>query len=129
MGNKFVLLSIAVILALVFGTLSLATGAAPQDSAKKENAKVDKAKCLACHGSFDTLAEKTAQYATPSGEKTTPHRYIPHADKKDIPDCTECHTPHPVPIQDKEKVVKANVEYCYTICHHAHNFQVCSSCH
>jgi len=124
-------LSLIVVLALTFfyGTLSPATGAAPQDSAKKDDAKVEKATCLACHGSFDKLTENTAQYETPSGEKTSPHRYIPHADKKDIPECTECHTPHPVPIEDKEKVVKANVEYCYATCHHAHNFQVCSTCH
>jgi hypothetical protein len=129
MRKCLLLLTIALGLALVFGTLSLATGAAPQDNAKKEDAKVDKAKCLACHGSFDKLAENTAQYETPSGEKTSPHKYIPHADKKDIPECTECHTPHPVPIQDKEKVVKATVDFCYTSCHHAHNFQPCSTCH
>ena len=120
---------IVLVPALIFGTLMLATAAAPQDDAKKEEPKPTKETCLACHGPFDKLAEATADYETPSGEKTSPHKYIPHVDKKDIPDCTECHTPHPVPIQDKAAVVKATVDYCYTSCHHAHNFQPCSACH
>jgi len=129
MKKYFLLLTIALSLGLGVGTLSLATGAAPQDNAKKEDAKVDKAKCLGCHGSFDQLAEKTAQYEAQSGEKTSPHRYIPHAAKKDIPECTECHTPHPLPIEDKSKVAKATVDFCYTVCHHTHNFQPCNACH
>lgn len=112
--------------ALVFGTLSLATGAAAQDSAKKEESKP---KCLACHGPFDKIIAATADYTATSGEKTSPHKYIPHADKKDIPECTECHTPHPVPIQDKAAVVKPNIDFCYTSCHHAQNLQPCSNCH
>jgi hypothetical protein len=114
---------------LIFGTLILATDAVPQDDAKKAETKPAKETCLACHGPFDKLAASTADYETPSGEKTSPHKYIPHADKKDIPDCNECHTPHPVPIQDVKAVVKANIDYCYTACHHAHNLQACSTCH
>ena len=128
MKKCFMMSLVILIPALFIGTLSLATGAAPQDSAGEET-KAAKPDCLACHGPFDKLAAATAAYETPSGEKTSPHKYIPHADKKDIPDCTECHTPHPVPIQDKTAVVKATVDYCYISCHHAHNFQVCSTCH
>ena len=113
------------VLALTAGMLTLGSSAAPQ----KEDQKPTKTKCLACHGSFDKIAAATADYETPSGEKTTPHRYIPHAEKKDIPECTECHTPHPVPLEDKSKVVKANIDYCYGSCHHARNLQPCSNCH
>ena len=55
----------------------------------KKDAKAEKQtyaqKCLACHGSFDKLAEKTANFKAPSGETTSPHRYVPHTDKTDIP--------------------------------------------
>ncbi len=125
MKKCFPLFLIAPVLALAFGMLAPATSPAPQDNSKKPASTT----CLACHGSFDKLAASTADYETPSGEKTTPHKYIPHADKKDITECTECHTPHPVPIQDKTAVVKANIDYCYTSCHHVHNLQPCSTCH
>ncbi len=125
MNRRFYLITTAVTVAIAFGMLTLATNAAWQDNAKKPS----KTTCLACHGSFDKIATSTADYEAPSGEKTTPHRYIPHAEKKDIPECTECHTPHPVPLQDKAAVVKPNIDYCYTSCHHAHNLQACSSCH
>ena len=117
---------IALFLALVCGTLSLATGAASQDNASK---KEEKPNCLGCHGPFEKLTTLPKDYAMPSGEKVSPHRYVPHADKKDIPDCTECHTPHPVPIEDKSKVVRPKPEYCYTGCHHQQNLQACSNCH
>lgn len=116
-----------VLLVLTISILALGAIAAVQ----KDSQKPAKTTCLACHGSFDKIAAATAGYETPSGEKTTPHRYIPHADKKDvnIPECTECHTPHPVPLEDKSKVVKANIDYCFGSCHHARNLQPCSNCH
>ena len=129
MKKCLLLFLIVLVPALLFGMLALATDGAPQDNAQKADTKDVKPQCLDCHGPFDKLAAATAEYETPSGEKTSPHKYIPHADKKDIPVCTECHTPHPVPIQDKEAVVKATVDYCYNSCHHAHTLQVCSTCH
>lgn len=118
------------ILALVFGMSALMLGAATQENAPAKKADSKAApKCLGCHGSFDKIAAATANYETPSGEKTSPHKYVPHEDKKDIPECTNCHTPHPVPLQSKESVVKPNIEWCYTSCHHAQNLRPCKDCH
>jgi hypothetical protein len=87
-------------------------------------------KCLACHGSYDKLAEKTANFKTTSGETVTPHQYVPHADKTDIPECTECHVPHPVALEDNSKVVKPDkLTYCYSNCHHMSNLQPCKNSH
>ena len=126
MGRK-----ILVVLALLFlfGTFVLTTAAAPQE-VKKIEIKGVAQKCLACHGSYDKIAEATANFKASSGETVTPHQYVPHAEKTDIPDCTECHTPHPVPLEDKSKAVKPdNVDWCYTTCHHASNLQPCKDCH
>lgn len=102
--------------------------AAAQNTQSSERKTVAQ-QCLACHGSFDELAKKTEDYRAPSGETTTPHRYVPHSEKTDIPECTECHMPHPVPLEDKSKVVKPqNINYCFS-CHHANNLQPCKSCH
>jgi hypothetical protein len=110
-------------LALIVVCGKLATSAAPQE-------KVDKQKCLGCHGPYDTLKQKTANYSPNEGEKASPHQYVPHEEKKEIPECTECHTPHKVPLEDKATVVKAKgVDYCYTNCHHARNLQPCKDCH
>jgi hypothetical protein len=56
--------------------------------------------CLNCHGPFDKLAATNAKYQAPSGEKISPHRYVPHSakDVKAIPGCSNCHEPHPVPL-------------------------------
>jgi hypothetical protein len=127
--------SIVLISIVVFGALILAASAnsqepAPKEADKKEAPKPEAQKCLDCHKSFDKIAADTADYTTPSGETTTPHRYIPHAEKKDIPECTECHKPHPVPLKSKEEAVKPdNIDFCYSSCHHAHNLQPCNSCH
>jgi hypothetical protein len=83
--------------------------------------------CLSCHGPFDKLASKTGNYVMPSGEKTTPHRYVPH-DGKNIPVCTLCHKRHRVPLTSKEGVGKGNVDWCSS-CHHANNFRRCNECH
>jgi hypothetical protein len=89
--------------------------------------------CLGCHGPFDKLIEATANYVAPTGEKTSPHRYIPHDSKldKDIPDCTHCHTAHPLsPLPAKASIdlSKVSVEWCYT-CHHEKNLRSCKDCH
>jgi len=89
--------------------------------------------CLSCHP-FDKLIEATGQYVAPSGEKTSPHRYVPHDSKKDadIPECTNCHVAHPLdplPTQGSVDLSKVNVQYCYDTCHHEKNFTPCKSCH
>jgi len=89
--------------------------------------------CLGCHGPFDQLIEAAAKYVAPSGEKTSPHRYVPHESKleKDIPDCSQCHTAHPLsplPAKGSLDLSKVSVEWCYT-CHHEKNFTSCKECH
>jgi len=115
---------LSLILAMAFGVLH--TGA---DAQEKE--KIKKEQCLGCHGSYDKLAEKTANYKADSGETLSPHRYIPHEEKTNIPECTECHTPHSIPLTDKSTVVKPkDLGFCHqTGCHHMPNFQACKSCH
>jgi hypothetical protein len=131
MKRKTTLCLILVTLMLLLGSFALLTAATLQEkSVPKAETKTVAEKCLACHGSFDKLAEKTAGFKASSGETVTPHRYVPHEDKKDIPECTECHIPHPVPLDDKSKVVKPdNVAWCYSSCHHASNLQPCKNCH
>ncbi|HTY62522.1 MAG TPA: hypothetical protein VMG30_09720 [Acidobacteriota bacterium] len=115
---------------LLLGTLTLLAAAAPQDNAQSGDKKTVAQKCLACHGSYEKLAEKTADFKAPSGETSTPHRYVPHDDKTGIPECIECHTPHPVPLQNKSDVVKPDkITFCYSNCHHAQNLQPCKNCH
>jgi cytochrome c553 len=130
MERKTVLFLAVVMLVLLLGTFALLNAAAPQGTAQSTEKKTVAQKCLGCHGSYDKLAEKTANFKASSGETVTPHRYVPHAEKTDIPECTECHEPHPTPLQDKSKVVKPdNITYCYTSCHHANNLQPCKNCH
>jgi len=82
--------------------------------------------CLGCHGPFDKLVSASSNYTMPSGEKTSPHRYVPH-NSKDIPECNQCHKPHPVPLTSKEGLPKADPQWCYT-CHHKGVLQ-CGTCH
>jgi len=89
--------------------------------------------CLNCHGSYDKLAAATAGYVAPSGEKITPHQYVPHDSKeaKDIPGCSNCHQPHPLPpaASNPAAGIKPDVQWCYTTCHHKNNFELCKNCH
>jgi hypothetical protein len=129
MERKLALCLIVVLLVLMPGAFAIHSVAAPQAITAVETKGVAK-KCLACHGSYDTLAEKTSQFKATSGETVTPHQYVPHAEKKEIPDCTECHIEHPVPLEDKSKVViPKNLDWCYSSCHHANNLQPCKTCH
>ena len=79
MGRKYF---ISAVIVLALGMFSF-VGADVQDEA--EEMKVEKSMCLACHGSFDEIAEATTDYTTPNGETATPHQYVPHEEKKDIP--------------------------------------------
>lgn len=103
------------------------SGSSPATSASTA-AGSPKDVCLGCHGPFDELTSATANYTMPvGGEKTSPHRYVPH-DSKDIPECNYCHKPHPVPLTSKEEVPKPNPQWCYT-CHHKRVVKACGTCH
>ena len=101
-------------------TTSTTAAAAPKAAASSKDT------CLGCHGPFDKLTAATADYAMPSGEKTSPHRYVPHK-SKNIPECSNCHKPHPVPLASKEGLPKGETDYCYT-CHHQGGLE-CGTCH
>lgn len=113
-------------------TIAAATAASSEPSQPSApTTATSKEVCLECHGPFDDLAKSTAGYVTPSGEKGTPHRYVPH-EKKDpgaIPECSNCHEPHPVPPTSPIAVPEAGVDWCYRACHHENNFKSCKECH
>ena len=96
-------------------------------SATDESAVKDSAYCLKCHGPFEKLAERTADYVTEWDEKANPHVYVPH-ESKTIVECAECHTPHEVPFKADEGAATPNVNYCYS-CHHAETLANCNTCH
>ncbi len=88
--------------------------------------------CLTCHGgSFDKLASKEPSFKASSGEMINPHRFIPHNEKKveNVPDCTDCHSTHPIPPKGKIDLSKVNVDTCFLACHHQQNFERCNTCH
>jgi hypothetical protein len=111
------------------------SGPAPHPaSAAGPAAAPSKSECLSCHGPFDKLVEVSDKYTAPSGEKISPHRYVPHDSKKeeDIPECANCHVAHPLdplPVPGSVDLSKVNVQWCYTACHHEKNFTSCKSCH
>lgn len=98
--------------------------AAPAVATKTSGSPKDA--CLACHGPFDKLIAATAGYTPPNSPKQSPHRYVPH-DSKDIPECSNCHQPHPGPLTSTVGLPKANVQWCYT-CHHKRVLE-CGTCH
>jgi len=61
--------------------------------------------CLACHGPYEKIMAATASYCMPSGETTSPHKYVPHK-SKNIPECRNCHTAHALPPPSKASVRK-----------------------
>jgi len=90
--------------------------------------------CLRCHRPFDRIIEASAKYVAPSGEKTSPHRYVPHDSKKeeDIPECSHCHTAHPLdplPARGSLDLSKVGVQWCYDACHHEKDLTSCKKCH
>jgi hypothetical protein len=101
-------------------------------------ADTSKTMCLECH-SYDDVIAASADYVMPSGEKASPHRYIdatsaaaPHraTGVEGIPECTNCHTAHALPLPaEAVDLSKVGVEWCYSNCHHQHNFSPCSKCH
>ncbi len=130
MQKNSILYFVTLIMITILGAFALAMGVNGQESAEKAETEKPAIDCLACHGSFDDLIQATADFTAASGGTTSPHRYIPHDDKEGIPKCTECHTPHEIPLEDVSTVVKPdNVDWCYQSCHHAQNLQPCSTCH
>jgi predicted CXXCH cytochrome family protein len=115
-----------------------ATAAKPAKAATKPTAAAataskaaasSKAACLMCHGPFEKIIAATADYKMQSGDqemKSNPHRYVPH-DSKDIPECSYCHEPHPVPPTSTSGLPKPKATWCYG-CHHT-NVLACGTCH
>jgi len=138
MKNRILFIAIAVLSCTFVFSARETTSA--QKSAPKPNAAPGpataptKTDCLGCHGPFDKLVGISDKYVAPSGEKTSPHRYVPHDSKKDedIPECTKCHVAHPLdplPAQGSVDLSKVNVQWCYDSCHHQKNFVSCKECH
>lgn len=83
--------------------------------------------CLGCHGPFDKLINAQIEFTTSGDETLNPHRFVPH-DSKNVPQCTKCHVPHPIPLKSTDTVPEANVEWCFS-CHHQWTFTPCKECH
>jgi hypothetical protein len=113
------------------GPATTAPSGAPQTNTSTMATSKDR--CLNCHGPFDKLAAATTNHMAASGERITPHRYVPHdsKDAKAIPECGNCHQSHPVrpTASDLAVLPKSNVQWCYTNCHHENNFTPCKNCH
>ena len=106
----------------------LLSGPSPATAASTE-AGSSKDACLGCHGPFEKLIAATSDYKMQSGDqeiKSNPHRYVPHK-SKDIPECSNCHKPHPVPLTSTEGLSKPKAQWCYG-CHHAGVLE-CGICH
>ncbi|HVP80464.1 MAG TPA: hypothetical protein VMV04_21480 [Thermodesulfobacteriota bacterium] len=122
-------------LSLCIGVFLLVTTIVSTDVPRTngQTTATSKEACLGCHGPFDKLAAATTGYVAPSGEKITPHRYVPHSSKeaKGIPECSNCHQPHPAEptASDLAALAKPDVQWCYTTCHHRNNFEPCKDCH
>jgi hypothetical protein len=115
-------------------TLNTAPQAGSTVLAAQADAKPSQAECLSCHGPFDKLTSVTDKYTAPSGEKISPHRFVPHDSTKDedVPECTNCHTAHPLdplPTHGSVDLSKVDVKWCYETCHHEKNFTSCKQCH
>jgi|WetSurMetagenome_2_1015567.scaffolds.fasta_scaffold877356_1 predicted CXXCH cytochrome family protein len=91
------------------------------------NESHDASACLTCHGPFEALAARTADYVTDWDEKANPHVYVPH-NSTTIVECTECHDPHKIPFEQAADARKPSVQWCYS-CHHAETLVNCSKCH
>ena len=144
MGKRFTVLWVAVMaFVLLAGIFAMVIVGAETPGTKIETKGVAE-NCLKCHD-YEKIRKDTAEFKTPEGDTSTPHKYIPHKKKADspegettstpdeakaiIPDCTECHTEHSFPAE-KDKIVKPkSIQFCYTSCHHMNNLMACSTCH
>lgn len=87
-------------------------------------AKIDEALCLSCHGSYEDLAEKTADCTVltdSTGTVVNPHDLPEGADHAKI-DCLDCHAAHKA-----QEVSETTLNTC-TGCHHTGVFE-CGTCH
>jgi len=97
-----------------------------------DKAANDSVTCLACHGdSFEKLVSKKPTFKASSNEIINPHQYVPHNEKKaeNVPNCTDCHSTHPIPPKEKIDLSKVNADNCFLSCHHTDTFQRCGNCH
>jgi formate-dependent nitrite reductase cytochrome c552 subunit len=83
--------------------------------------------CLKCHGSYEELAKKTANYEY-AGVRVNPHSRLVDPSSTDDPhnspnakpiECQDCHRMHEA---------SPGIEYCFG-CHHQKNFKKCTDCH
>ena len=118
------------ILLLLFAAVVSAGHTASPSSQASRNAAVGKDACLGCHGPFDKLVAGPKTFVSESGEKINPHWYVPHdrRDAKSVPECVNCHKPHPLPVPAKGGLPKADVEWCQS-CHHTGDLKACKACH
>lgn len=98
-----------------------------QEEPTEEPKEMTAEDCLACHGPFDALQAKTAEYQTEDGEQANPHMFVPH-DSEKIVNCSFCHEPHAIP-PEADYEAEADTEYCLDACHHVGTLQPCSDCH
>ncbi|MEW6670907.1 MAG: cytochrome c3 family protein [Thermodesulfobacteriota bacterium] len=124
--------SVILCIGIVIAALTIVSGghspAAPAPAEATAEGSPNDA-CLECHGPFEAIVSETADYMMESGGekiKSNPHRYVPHA-STDIPECSHCHRPHPVPPAAPEGLPKPDAEWCYT-CHHTRDLK-CGGCH
>lgn len=89
--------------------------------------------CLACHGPWEALRDRSSGYVAPSGVPVNPHITYdrtrpsnPHASGEGLIECTQCHQQHPLPIV--EPLPPANIDMCIA-CHHTGTFRSCADCH
>ena len=113
---------------------TIAPTVAATQAAGTNPAAVSKDVCLGCHGPFDKVIAASTKYVASSGEKISPHQYIPHDAKGavNVPECTNCHTAHmlsPLPTAGSIDLSKVGVDWCYLTCHHQNNFTPCIKCH
>jgi hypothetical protein len=88
--------------------------------------------CLACHGTYEELQARTANFVDGNGDVVQPHAYLdmtkknPHDSTNGI-DCLLCHTAHALPAPSVP-VSKPSLNYCYN-CHHTQDLIACNFCH
>jgi hypothetical protein len=128
MNTKLVLIGIGISIGICI------LGGERRVSAGSPAAAVSRDECLNCHGPFDKLIEASVKYVAPSGEKGSPHKYVPHNSKQaeDVPECSHCHQPHaldPLPKKGSIDRSKLGVQWCYEACHHEKNLTSCKQCH
>ncbi|MDO8637416.1 MAG: cytochrome c3 family protein, partial [Dehalococcoidia bacterium] len=110
--------------------------AAPSSTSAPAAPNVSSDSCLSCHGPYEKVVQASANYTIQdgSGSIVNPHTMIDissskrHNTGKGVPECSNCHKPHPLSLASSKDVPKANVEFCYS-CHHQRNFIPCSQCH